>query len=391
VIDPLERLDRVRAEREAAGLRRRLTPRDEDFGGLIDLASNDYLGLTRDPRLARAASDAAAQWGTGATGSRLVTGTTVLHAEAEAAFATFVGAEAALLFSSGYLANLAAITALAPAGSLIVSDAVNHASIVDACRLARATTVVVPHRDTASFARALDDAAIDAAITTSIVATDSVFSVDGDAAPLTDLLDVTRSRGAALLVDEAHSLGVTGPGGRGALTDDSGQPVIGPGDPVIRTATLSKSFGAQGGLVIGPRAVIDHVIDQARPFIFDTALAPPSVAAALAALQILIEEPQRAAAAVRNSRLLASLATAVGLDAPRPDAAVVSIRVGAPQSALIAQRICREHGVLVGCFRPPSTPDEVSRLRLTARADLDEPSLARIGAALAAVAKAQLA
>jgi 8-amino-7-oxononanoate synthase len=383
VTGPLDRLEQVRIAREAEGLRRRLVPRNEDFDGLLDLASNDYLGLTRDARLAAAAAAAADRWGTGATGSRLVTGTTALHAEAEEAFADFCGAQSALLLSSGYLANAAVLTALAPAGSLIISDAINHASIVDACRAARADVVVVPHRS----ADAVDDALAAAGSRQPLIVTDAVFSVDGDAAPLRALLSSARRAQAWFVVDEAHSLGVTGPGGRGALVEPDGSELVDPGEPIVRTATLSKSFGAQGGLVVGPQTVIEHLADQARPFIFDTALAPPSVAAALAALRILQDEPGRAAAAVQHAAHLASIAQSMGLDAPMPEAAVVAIRIGEPRAALEAQRICRDHGVLVGCFRPPSTPDPVSRLRLTARADLDEPDLARIGAALASVAQ----
>jgi 8-amino-7-oxononanoate synthase len=154
----------------------------------------------------------------------------------------------------------------------------------------------------------------------------------------------------------------------------------------VITATLSKAFASQGGAILGSRAVIDHVIDQARPFIFDTALAPTSVAAAHEALRIMRSVPDLPRRALANARHLSSLANAVGLQASAPEAAVVSIRIGRPQDALAAQQICLDHGVLVGCFRPPSVPDADSRLRLTARADLDEPALATVGAALAAVA-----
>lgn len=373
---PLDRVERLRIEREAAGLRRRLSPRQAGASGLLDLASNDYLGLARDPRLAEAAAEAAHHWGTGATGSRLVTGSTALHHEFESAIAGFVGTEAALVLSSGYLANLAAITALAPGDSTVVSDAVNHASIVDACRLAGASVVVAPHRDVSAFERAARGPR------PAVIVTDTVFSVDGDAAPLSELVAVAESTDSLMIADEAHALGVVGRNGRGAM---SGIGHAGSTN-VVLTATLSKSFGSQGGVVLGSRAIIDHLIDQARSFIFDTALAPPSVAAALTALTIVRAEPDLPRRAHINAHHLAELANAMGLPATTPAAAVVSVRIGSPHDALHAQRLCAEHGVAVGCFRPPSVPDQDSRLRLTARADLDEPALATVGAALAAVA-----
>jgi 8-amino-7-oxononanoate synthase len=375
---PLDRLARVRQARIEAGLRRTLHPRSATFDVLLDLASNDYLGLTRDPRVARAAAEAAQAWGTGATGSRLVTGTTALHADTEAELADFVGVEAALLTSSGYLANLAAVTSLTGPSTTLLSDAVNHASIVDACRLSRARVRVLDHRSDSALRDAIANAGEG---TDLVVVTDAVFSVDGEAAHLPEVFSAADTADALTIVDEAHSLGVCGDGGRGLAHG------CGPADPRhVVTATLSKAFASQGGAVLGSQVVIDHVIDQARPFIFDTGLAPPSVAAAREALRIIRAEPDLPAAACANAGYLSSLATSLGLDASTPDAAVVSIRIGRPQDALMAQQVCRDHGVLVGCFRPPSVPDDDSRLRLTARADLDEPALAQVGAALAAVA-----
>lgn len=214
---PLELLRQAAAERAAAGVRRSLVPRGPEHDGLIDLASNDYLGLCGDQRITAAAAKAAWTWGTGSTGSRLVTGTTTLHARLEERLAEFTGAQAALAFSSGYLANLTVVTALAaalgpPGGVLIVSDAGNHASLIDACRLARARVTVSPHRDPDAVRRVLaerDEAA-------AIVVSDAVFSVDGALAPVPELHAAARSHGALLMLDEAHALGVIGPGGRGA-------------------------------------------------------------------------------------------------------------------------------------------------------------------------------
>ncbi len=209
---PLDRLRTAAAEREAAGLRRSLRPRTPDHDGLLDLASNDYLGLSRDERLVEAAVRATREWGAGSTGSRLVTGSTRLHAELEDRLAAFTGAAGALVFSSGYLANLAAVAALGR-GGLIVSDAGNHASIVDACRLSRSRVVVTPHGD----AEAVDKALAERAEEHALVVTDAVFSVDGDLAPLRALHEAAVRHGALLVVDEAHALGVVGDHGRGAV------------------------------------------------------------------------------------------------------------------------------------------------------------------------------
>ncbi|MCW2610086.1 MAG: 8-amino-7-oxononanoate synthase [Cryptosporangiaceae bacterium] len=378
--DPLERFRVAAAERERAGLHRTLRPRTSGGDGLLDLASNDYLGLTHDPRVTRAAADAALTWGAGATGSRLVTGTTGLHAELEAALADFTGAAGGLVFSSGYLANLGAVAALTGPGSTIVSDAANHASLVDACRLSRAAVVVTPHLDVDAVERALSTRDTQHAA----VVTDSVFSVDGDLAPLTALHDVARRHGALLIVDEAHALGVIGPEGRGAVHAAG---LAGASD-IVRTAVLSKALGSQGGVVLGAPEIRSALIDTARSFIFDTGLAPAAVGAALAALGILRDEPWRPGQARAHARTLAGLLGDAGLTPNVPAAAVVSGVVGDPHAAVAAQARCAEHGIRVGCFRPPSVPVGRACLRLTARADLTAAELARIAAALASLAPA---
>ncbi|MEU5424766.1 8-amino-7-oxononanoate synthase [Streptomyces olivoreticuli] len=363
--DPFDWIDRHHERRLAAGLVRDLRPRPAD-SPLVDLAGNDYLGLTRHPEVTRAAADAALRWGAGSTGSRLVTGSTALHARLEEELADFCGFEAALVFSSGYAANLAAVTALTGPmdnGTLVVSDAGNHASLIDGCRLARAETAVVPHADPAAVRKTLD-----AHGGRALAVTDSVFSVDGDAAPLAALAEACRAHGAALLVDDAHGLGVLGDGGRGAVHAAG---LAGAGD-VVTTVTLSKSLGSQGGAVLGPARVIRHLVSNARTFIFDTGLAPAAVGAALAGLEVLRREPRRAARARHVARELHRRVTAAGLEAVRPDAAVVSVRAPSPEAAVRWAADCRAAGLAVGCFRPPSVPDGVSRLRLTARADLSD-------------------
>ncbi|MDO0928798.1 8-amino-7-oxononanoate synthase [Streptomyces sp. TG1A-8] len=360
-------IDEQAEARRRAGLVRTLRPRPAD-SPLLDLASNDYLGLARHPEVVEGAARAARTWGGGATGSRLVTGTTELHTELERELADFCGSEAALVLSSGYAANLAAVTALAPHGSLIVSDAGNHASLIDGCRLARGTAQVVRHADPDAVRKALGTHRGEA-----VVVSDTVFSVDGDAAPLSALAGVCRRHGAGLVVDDAHGLGVLGDGGRGA---PHAAGLAGAGDVVV-TATLSKSLGSQGGVVLGPARVIEHLVNAARTFIFDTGLAPAAVGAALAALRLLRREPERAARARAVAAGLHARLTAAGLDAVRPDAAVVSVRAPSPESAVRWAAGCRTAGLAVGCFRPPSVPDGVSRLRLTARADLSGTEIER--------------
>ncbi|TGB14197.1 8-amino-7-oxononanoate synthase [Streptomyces sp. MZ04] len=364
---PFDWIDEQASLRARAGLVRTLRPRPADAAGLLDLASNDYLGLARHPEITEGAAAAARRWGGGATGSRLVTGSTELHAELERELAEFCGFESALVLSSGYAANLAAVTALAPHGSLIVSDGGNHASLIDGCRLARGTTQVVPHSDPAAVRKTLDGHRGPA-----VVVSDTVFSVDGDAAPLAELSAACGEFGAGLIVDDAHGLGVLGDGGRGApqAAGLAGSP------HTVATLTLSKSFGSQGGAVLGPAKVIDHLINAARTFIFDTGLAPAAVGAALAALRLLRAEPERAARARAVAAELHERLTAEGLLAVRPDAAVVSVRAPSPEAAVRWAADCRGAGLAVGCFRPPSVPDGISRLRLTARADLTGAQIA---------------
>ena len=361
-LSPLSWLGEVEQQRRTAGLRRSLRIR-QPVGAELDLASNDYLGLSQHPDVIEGGVEALRTWGAGSTGSRLVTGNTELHEGFEQALAEFVGAESALAFSSGYTANMGAVVALSGPGSVLVSDALTHASLVDACRLSRARVVVTPHRDVDAVEAALRGRSEERAV----VVTDSVFSTDGVMAPLRALHEVTRRHGALLIVDEAHGLGVRGEGGRGLLHEVG---LAGAPD-VVMTTTLSKALGSQGGVVLGPRAVRDHLIDAARPFIFDTGLAPAAVGAAWAALRVLIAEPVRAAAVLRHAATLAEVCDI----AEPPTSAVVSVILGAPEVAFAAATACLDLGVRVGCFRPPTVPAGTSRLRLTARASLSSEEL----------------
>ncbi|MFD2421368.1 8-amino-7-oxononanoate synthase [Amycolatopsis pigmentata] len=356
-------LDAEAARRAEAGLTRKLRPRGASTAEL-DLAGNDYLGLARDKRVAGAAAAATLRWGTGSTGSRLVTGSTELHAELEHELARFCGVQAALVFSSGFLANVAAVTALSGAESAIVTDKYIHASLIEGCRLSRSDVAAVAHADPAAVGHALATRRKARAL----VVTDSVFSVDGDLAPLTELSAVSREHGAALLVDDAHGFGVLGEGGRGAVhaAGLSAEP------DVVTTITLSKALGAQGGAVLGPRRVIRHLVETARSFIFDTGLAPASAAAAVAALGVLKTEPHLPAKVLASATRLADLLREEGFAVSAPRSAVISVRTPSASGAVGWAERCAEGGIRVGCFRPPSVPDGVSRLRLTVHAGLTE-------------------
>ena len=371
-LSPLAWLADVETQRRAQGLRRSLRVRPP-VGTELDLASNDYLGLSQHPAVLEGGVQALRTWGAGAGGSRLVTGNTELHEELEAALAAFTGAESALVFSTGYTANIGAVVALTGPGALLVSDALTHASLVDACRLSRARVAVTPHLDIAAVEAALAGRAEERAV----VVTESVFSTDGALAPLRDLHEVCRRTGALLLVDEAHGLGVRGAGGQGLLHEVglAGAPDI------VMTTTLSKSLGSQGGAVLGPAAVRAHLIDAARTFIFDTGLAPAAVGAALAALRVLVDQPQLAAAVLARAAELARICDV----AEEPTSAVVSVILGDPEVAVAAAAACLERGVRVGCFRPPSVPAGTSRLRLTARAALTDDEMALAARVLAEV------
>jgi 8-amino-7-oxononanoate synthase len=367
----------TRAEARAkAGLARRVRPRPADSTDL-DLASNDYLGLARDKRVTGAAAAASLRWGAGSTGSRLVTGSTELHTELEYELANFCGAQSALVFSSGYAANLGALTALSGPGTAIVADQHIHASLIDGTRLSKADVVVAGHCDVDQVTHALATRGKRRAL----VVTDSVFSVDGDLAPLAELHAVCRSHGALLVVDEAHAVGVIGDEGRGAAHQAglAGEP------DVVVTATLSKSLGAQGGAVLGAAVVVEHLVNIARSFIFDTGLAPAAAGAAAAALGVLRADPALAKAVRARAAGLSADLVAAGMRATTPEGAVVSVLVGDARKAADAAAAALDEGVRVGCFRPPSVPDGVSRLRLTARADLTDEEAARAVAVVAGV------
>jgi 8-amino-7-oxononanoate synthase len=357
------------AAREEAGLRRALAPRPAN-DRVLDLAGNDYLGLSRDPAVTAAAADAALQWGAGSGASRLVTGSLALHAQLEDALAAYTGQPTALVMSTGYHANLAVVTALADRDTLVVSDAHIHASLVDAVRLSRARLEVVPHSDVAAVCAALSSYNGRA-----LVLAESIYSVLGDEAPLAELAAACADHGALMVVDEAHALGVRGPGLVHALG-------LAAAPHVLVTATLSKALGAQGGAVLCSPAVREHLVNLARPFIFDTGLAPAAAAGALAALNVLRDRPELPDVVRRRAD---DLAAALGVE---PAAgAVLSVPMPSPQVAVAAQAAALAQGVRVGCFRPPSVPDGISRLRITVNAGVSDDDWTRATEVLVAVVK----
>ena len=326
---------------------------------VLVLCSNNYLGLADHPRVREAAAEAAMRWGVGAGASRLVSGNMTLHRRLEERLADFEGTERALLFGSGYLANVGVVSALAGEGDVVFSDALNHASIIDGCRLAGAETFVYRHSDTEHLEWGLRRAARRAAL----IATDGVFSMDGDVAPLPKLVELARRHRCRLLVDEAHATGCIGPGGRGsfAATGLTGQ-------VDVTVGTLGKALGGYGAYVCGSAEVVDFLVNSARPFIFSTAPPPPLVAAARVALEILIEQPERVDRLKRNAAALRDGLRAEGLEPIGFETQIVPLVIGEADDAMaLCERLLAE-GVFAQAIRPPTVPAGTCRLRLTTMA-----------------------
>ncbi|MFN8098368.1 MAG: 8-amino-7-oxononanoate synthase [Dermatophilaceae bacterium] len=347
-------MDAFLAERAAWRAERGIRRATRVKTGMVDLASNDYLGLAHDPRVIAAAHAALETSGAGARASRVVTGTSPAHEELEAEICSLTGGSSALAFSSGYAANVGVITAVGGRDLLLVLDAHIHASIHDAARLSRAAVEFVPHGDVDAVRVALAGRSQPRAL----VVVESVYSVLGDAADLAALAQVCADHDATLLVDEAHGVGVLGAGRGGVHAAGlAGAP------DVYVTATMSKALGSQGGAVLGPPALREHLVNTARTFIFDTGLTPAAAAAASAACRIIAAEPERVGRLHANADVIAAVC---GI--PRAAGPVQSIPCPTAEIARDATDRAGERGVLVGCFRPPSVPDGISRVRLTATA-----------------------
>jgi 8-amino-7-oxononanoate synthase len=318
---------------------------------LVNFSSNDYLGLAADPRVARAFVAGLERWGVGAGASRLVVGDTEAHRRLEARLAAFEGTEAALIFNGGYPANLGLVQALVGRGDLVVSDALNHASLVDGCRLSRAEVAVVPHADVEAVARAL---ARDG-FRRRLVVTDAVFSMDGDPAPLGPLSEVCARAGAALLVDEAHATGVLGARGSG-LCEATGV------RPDVRMGTLGKALGGFGAYAATTRAVADLLVNRARSVVFSTTLPPALCEALVVAIDVLETDPELRPRLWRNIRRFVDGLCRLGF-AAEPRSAIVPVILGTPERAVRASAFLRERGLLVKPIRPPTVPEGTSRLR----------------------------
>jgi len=330
-----------------------------DGNPVLLLCSNNYLGLADHPRVREAAADAAMRWGVGAGASRLVSGTMTIHRRLEEHLAEFEGTEAAVLFGSGYLANVGVISALAGPGGVVLSDELNHASIVDGCRLARAETIVYDHCDLDHLAWALRKAEGRA----SMIVTDSVFSMDGDVAPLEEIVALAKDHGCRVVVDEAHATGCMGPGGRGAVADAGLE-----GEVDVVVGTLGKALGSYGAYAATRTELVEYFVNTSRSLIFSTAPPPPSVAGALAALELLVEQPRRVEKLQANADALRAELAREGFEVAGSTTQIVPLIVG---DAGLALRVCEaalERGVFAQAIRPPTVPEGTSRLRLAVMA-----------------------
>jgi 8-amino-7-oxononanoate synthase len=347
------------AELSRRGLLRTLEPLASPQGpviriggqSLVSFSSNDYLGLAADPRVARAFAAGLERWGVGSGASRLVVGDTEAHRRLEARLAAFEGTEAALVFNGGYPANLGLVQALVGRGDLVVSDALNHASLVDGCRLSRAEVVVAPHADVDAVASALSRDGF----RRKLVVTDAVFSMDGDSAPLAALADVCALAGAALLVDEAHATGVLGTRGSG-LCEAIGV------RPDVRMGTLGKALGGFGAYAATTRAVADLLVNRARSVVFSTTLPPALCEAMVVAVDLLEHDPHLRPRLWRNIRRFVDGLRTLGF-AAEARSAIVPVVLGTPERAVRASAFLRERGLLVKPIRPPTVPEGTSRLR----------------------------
>ncbi len=380
--DVAERLQELRDQ----GLRRRLRlvegpqgPRVTLDGRSVTLlCSNNYLGLAEHPAVRGAAAEAAMRWGAGAGASRLISGNMAPHGELEQRLAAFKGYESALLFGSGYLANTGVIAALAGSGTVVFSDELNHASIIDGCRLSRAETFVYRHRDVEHLAWGLREAGDRA----SLIVTDGVFSMDGDVAPLVELAELARRHRCRLMVDEAHATGAIGPGGRGSVAAAG---LSGEVDVVV--GTLGKALGSYGAYACADAETVEFLLNSARPFIFSTAPPPPTVAAALAALELVEAEPERVERLRANAATLRTALVAEGLAGGTGGTQIIPVAVGEAAATMELSERLLERGVFAQGIRPPTVPEGTSRLRFTVMATHREEELREAAALVGAAAR----
>jgi 8-amino-7-oxononanoate synthase len=327
------------------------------FRSLVNFSANDYLGLAGDPRLASAAQRAAAEEGWGAGASPLVTGHSRSHAELERRLAEFMRTEAALVFPSGFAANSGTIPALVGRGDVIFADEKNHASLIDGCRLSRADVQVYPHRDMARLAELLEQTADRRR---RLIVSDTLFSMDGDIAPVADLVKLSQQHRAMLMIDEAHAIGVFGGNGRGIAE------LVGvEADVPIRVGTLSKALGSAGGFVAGSRKLVDWLLNRARSYVFSTAHPPAVAAAAIAALDIVRDEPKRRVTLLERAAELRGALKKQGWNIGDAAGQIVPIIIGDAGATMRLAAALRERGLFVPGIRPPSAPEGQSLLRIS--------------------------
>ncbi|MGH2891899.1 MAG: 8-amino-7-oxononanoate synthase [Solirubrobacteraceae bacterium] len=342
------------------------------------LCSNNYLVLADHPRVREAAADAATRWGVGAGGSRLVSGTMTIHRRLEDRLAAFERRQSALLFGSGYLANTGTVAALARPGDVVFSDEFNHASLVDGCRLSRADVFVYDHGDTEHLEWGIREAEDRG----TLIVTDSVFSMDGDVAPLVEIVELAQRHGLRTIINDAHGTGALGPGGRGVLADAGLEDQV---DVIV--GTLGKALGSYGAFVACDHQMTRYLLNAARTFSFSTALPPPALAGALAALDLLEEKPRRVTKLAANAAALRAGLIREGFDVGESCTQIVPLIVG---DAELAVRMCEAalaRGVFAEAIRPPTVPAMTARLRLAVMATHREEELIQATRTLGAVAR----
>lgn len=362
----------------------------------LNFSSNNYLGLARHPQVVEAAREVLSHWGAGATSSRLISGTTIIHGDLESALAAFLNKEAALLFPTGYMANLGVVTSLVGAGDAVVADRLSHASLIDAVRLSGARLWVYKHADAADAERVLKRAV---SYRKRLLITESVFSMDGDFAPLMELAELCERYGAVGLVDEAHAIGVWGESGRGLTAGQfimsfpaatGGESSIDDAPPTgalggddkgafdVMVGTLSKSLGSQGGFVAGSQELIDTLINKARAFIFTTGLSPVCVAAAQAALSLIQEDPKPRERVQALSAKLREGLKALGFDLLGSESQIVPVLLGSPEAALACAGHLWEVGIFAPAIRPPTVHVGACRIRFSVTAEHTEKDIDQV-------------
>jgi glycine C-acetyltransferase len=366
-LDELERAGTALHPRTLEGIqaaRARFDGRD-----VINLASNNYLGLAAHPRLREAAAAAAREFGAGSGAVRTIAGTMSLHRELERRFAEFKGAEAALMFQAGFTANSGTVAAILTKEDVIVSDQLNHASIIDGARLSRAEIKVFPHRDVATADRLLAES--EAPGRRQLLITDGVFSMDGDIAPLPDLVAVAERHGAIMMIDDAHASGVLGPGGKGTVAHFD----LDPRRVDVQVGTLSKAIGVLGGFIAGPAHLIEWLVNRGRPFLFSTS-APPAVAAAcIAALDVIRDEPERIDRLWANTNLFKDGLHELGFDTGDSQTPITPVIAGEETKAVELSKLLWEEGVFTPAIVFPTVAKGRSRVRTIVTADHTEEDL----------------